>query len=113
MTHKPKTKDQIRDEAANNWAQGHSSILCAASCVPRHFKAGFDFCNEMENEALKVAVETLEEIKSKVGMCIFGSAATSSDPDEAFRQGSYYAWCDTGHISKDALDKIHKLMGES
>lgn len=63
-------------------------------------------------DALEVALEKLAEVQSKVGMCIYGSSDTSHDPEVAYRQGSYQAWCDTGSIAKEALIDITELIAK-
>lgn len=45
----------------------------------------------------------LREIEAKEGMCIFGSADTSGDPDVAFRQGSAYSNNECAEIARQAL----------
>lgn len=63
-------------------------------------------------DCLSVALEKLAEVQSKVGMCIYGSSDTSHDPEVAYRQGSYQAWCDTGSIAKEALIDITELIAK-
>jgi hypothetical protein len=72
-------------------------------------KSNFD---ELESEVTKlreenrIMREALEEVKGKIGFCIFGSTDISHVPEVAYRQGSYQAWCDTGAIAREALEKV-------
>ena len=63
-------------------------------------------------DCLSVALEKLAEVQSKVGMCIYGSSDTSHDPEVAYSQGSYQAWCDTGSIANEALIAITELIAK-
>lgn len=63
-------------------------------------------------EALAQAVDALENVKAKDGMCIFGTWDLADTPDQAFRQGSAYAYSEGAGIARDALANLERVVGK-
>lgn len=53
-----------------------------------------------ENKRLR---EALEEIKGKHGFCIFGTPDLEPEPEQAFRQGSHFAFNECAEMAALAL----------
>ena len=116
MTHTPKTMSEIRDEAATDW--------CIEMGVynKEHFafQAGFDCRDRLDNEALKVAVEVLEECnnfcqdqKARANQAI--NTVCSNEECDFQCDGCLRSIDDCESTSvrvKSALAKIRELRGE-
>lgn len=109
-----KTKEQIRDEEAEKYANelfppihpawsGSENQACQSG-----FEAGFDCRDKIGNEALKVAVEALEfyanrDNYDREGVCEHNGSSTNYEGDW---------WIDYGFHARVALAKIRELRGE-
>lgn len=66
---------------------------------------------QISHAIIREMKSALEKAEKRVGMCIYGSSDTSTDPEVAFRQGSYHAWCESGAEARDTLSRLNRLCG--
>lgn len=71
MTTPPKTMAKIRDAEAEKYYK--ESGFAPTEWAVMNFKAGFDCRDKLDNEALRIAVETLELIHKNVGSIPFSN----------------------------------------
>lgn len=110
MNHLNKRRDELAHLYASNCYEVESSV--GYMNANEDFQEGFDAAITELKPEIDRLVEALEKIKLKETMCIYGTMDLSDTPEKAFRQGSNYAWVETGNIATEALQKWREFKGE-